>query len=150
MYMYNILISFNVVPMYMDLVMITWDWITLSGLIPEENCVSQQWLITYSSSSNNGILMLSLFRSSLGNHVVEISWVQLFCHVLKTLSNSRPLKFFCLVFQNILWAIYGRWCFVESASRGCVLNSNLFCILASCGYLWKYSDIHKRHFFDEG
>lgn len=34
-------------------------------------------------------LVLSLCRSYLGNHIVELSWVQHACHVLKTLSSSK-------------------------------------------------------------
>lgn len=89
------------------------------GLIPTENWVFlfssycclqlfiQGWdLVNFPPSTLAYQLALLLCRSCLGNHVVEISWVQGPCHVWKTLSCSRhpgPLLFhpFSLLFHDV-------------------------------------------------
>lgn len=72
--------------------------------------LSQHSLIVYSSSWDGPmtfpsyrlacLLVLSLFRSYLGNYIAEISWVQLPSTICKTLSHSR-----CPVFQVLSYSL---------------------------------------------
>jgi hypothetical protein len=58
---------------------------------------SQHWFIAYSFSSRGEILLyfphlhwrMWSYKNSLGNHIVEISWVWFSCHTWRTLAHNR-------------------------------------------------------------
>lgn len=70
----------------------TWKWLIYAGVLLWRTLILSQYpLTTYSSSFSFPFtnspsmpacqLVASLFRSCSGNHIVEILWLQIFCHV---------------------------------------------------------------------
>lgn len=99
---------------FMCLGLMTWYWITYHGAHPWRRLVLplsaaidcrqlfiQGWnLVRLSLSVLPCQMVVSLCRSCLGNHIVEISCMQHPCPVQKTLSSRSFLKAIQKIFQN--------------------------------------------------